>query len=695
MNRLKRLAVNLAARNWAVLAVLFAAGFLAYGLAMDGKFLWDDDYLVGQNPFFKSPVFILEVFRHYLYLDSFAPYYRPVQNISYMLDYWLWFKNPFGYHLSNVCYHVLAAFLVFLLLKKILPTLTKPEEFGEKNARQEYAPVLAFFVSLLWVVHPIHNAAVAYIAGRADSIACVSALSAWLLYIRASESPRSPVKWTFQAAALLCFLIGLCAKEIAFIWMALFAFHLFVFNREKSLRQKTGALAAVAAVLCVYVFLRHLPTGGAPMAGDPTRSFAGRFILMLRALGDYTGLIFFPGDLHMDRVIFSTNAYKTAAIWEQSIRFEYLSILGTLVIVAFVCMALNKRLGRRLRIFSIVWFVLGFLPISNLFPLNAQSAEHWIYMPSIGFLLFLAGCVLALSEKFRTAAATVAAIAVIPLVMRTSARSYEWADNERFYVQTILAGGGSTRINLNLALVYSGRGDYVKSEKILRDIVRRFPDYMPARINLGINLRTQGKNKEAEALLNFDKATAELASKQFEHTWSAQLNLALMRYNDKQTQEALRILDETVRRSPDVWELRQAQIKILTEQSGAAAAIPGVEEYAQTHWWHYESHYALGRLLAISGQEENAVAVLRKAAWLDIRNAEPFNLIAKIRNEQKRYDEACTAIKQAIRRDPDQPSQYLFLSNILDELGRKQEAQAALQKAESLRDRANDNSKPL
>jgi protein O-mannosyl-transferase len=695
MNRLKQLAIIAAARNWIVLTILFAAGIIAYAPALQGEFLWDDSYLVGENPFFKSPVFILEVFRHYLYLDSFSIYYRPVQNISYMLDYWLWFRNPFGYHLSNVCYHVLAGFLVFLLLKKILPALVAPVNYAEKNAHQEYTPVLAFFVALLWVVHPIHNAAVAYVAGRADSLACVFALSAWLLYLRASASPQALAKWAFQAAALLCFLIGLCAKEIAFIWMALFAFHLFVFDREKSIRQKTGALAAVALVLCFYVFLRHLPPARGPMAGDPSRSFAASFLLMLRALGDYTWLIFSPADLHMDRIVFSTNAYKSAAIWEKAVRFEYLSIIGTLTVGTFVFAAFNKRPGQRLRIFSIAWFVLGFLPVSNLFPLNAQVAEHWIYMPSIGFLLFLAGCVLALPEKSRAFAAILAAIAVVPLVMRTSARSYEWADNERFYVQTILAGGGSTRINLNLALVYSGRGDYVKAEKILRDIVQRFPDYTPARINLGIVLRTEGKIKEAETFLNLDKAAVELTSKQYEHTWSGQLNLALMRYNDKQTEEALRILREAIVRDPDVWELRQGQLKFLQEQGGPAAAIPGVKQYADTHWWHYDSHFALGRLFALGGQDENAVAVLRQAAWLDIHNAEPFNLIAKIRNEQKRYDEACVALRQALHRDPDQLMQYMFLSKILDKLNRKEESEAVLLKAKGLYERNRPDSKPL
>src|SRR5687768_8752749 len=74
------------------------AGFAVYGPAIGGTLIWDDFYLVHENPFFRSPVFGLEVFRHYLFFDSFSTYYRPVQNWSYMFDYWLWRGSPVGYH---------------------------------------------------------------------------------------------------------------------------------------------------------------------------------------------------------------------------------------------------------------------------------------------------------------------------------------------------------------------------------------------------------------------------------------------------------------------------------------------------------------------------------------------------------------------------------------------------------------------
>src|ERR1700684_3209998 len=79
--------------------LILLACIAAYAPVLHGKFLWDDNYLVGANPFFKSPRFVFEVFRHWLFLDSFSLYYRPVQNLSYIVDYAIWNRDEFGYHL--------------------------------------------------------------------------------------------------------------------------------------------------------------------------------------------------------------------------------------------------------------------------------------------------------------------------------------------------------------------------------------------------------------------------------------------------------------------------------------------------------------------------------------------------------------------------------------------------------------------
>src|SRR4051812_32046687 len=166
------------------LVACILAGLLVYAPELNGSLIWDDYYLIRENPFFRSPVFGLEVFRHYLFFDSFSTYYRPVQNWSYMLDYWIWRGNPYGYHCTNILIHSLSGFLLFLLLRQLLPRLGA--KIGDGVSTR--CDLAALLVALVWVVHPVHNAAVAYISGRADSLAALFALIAWLVVLRAMES---------------------------------------------------------------------------------------------------------------------------------------------------------------------------------------------------------------------------------------------------------------------------------------------------------------------------------------------------------------------------------------------------------------------------------------------------------------------------------------------------------------------------
>jgi tetratricopeptide (TPR) repeat protein len=666
---------------FATLAIFLIAGLAVYAPALNGEPIWDDEYLVGQNPFFKSPVFVLEVFRHYLFFDSFSIYYRPVQNLSYMLDYWLWAGNPFGYHLTNVLLHALSGFLLFRLLRRILPGLLDSVD----RSRASITDAMAFLIALVWTVHPIHNAAVAYIAGRADSLASLFALSAWLLVRQAPEASRQWQRTALWSVAALFMLIALCSKEIALMWLVLFLLHLFVFEKAQPWRAKLALLGGVATVFGIYYVLHSLPAHRTPMEAGSSEPLAARVLLMLRALGDYTGLIFCPTTLMMDRTLASPLMYRNPASWHALLRFEYLSVLGSAALVLGAMLCGNAAPGRRLRIFGALWFVIAFLPISNLFPLNAQVAEHWIYLASIGYLALIAGGVLMLSPKWRALAAGFTAVAIVGLGIRTAVRAAEWSGPEAFYTATIAAGGGTPRIAGNLAAVYAKRGEHAKQEEILRHLLQLFPEYVPARISLGVCLVNQGRTKEAEPFLNMPTPVADDVSKRFPRTWSAALNLAGVRAAAGQTDEALTILAEARGRFPETWELVKYEAELRQMQSGTEAAIGAVEQYAGAHWWHLDSWLTLGQIQAAAGRAEAALNAMRQAGRLDIYDPKPFANIARIEMRRNRPEAACKAQQIAIRRDPNQPSRYLMLADLLEKLGRKEEAATALRQAEQLR----------
>lgn len=669
-------------RTWVRCGILALAGFAVHFPSLQGQLIWDDQYLAHDNPFIKSPLLVLENFRHYLFLDSFSSHYRPVQNISYIVDYLIWNNDPYGFHLSSILWHVASGVLLFLLLEKLLAGLL--ENSGAPVSRRSVFAGAAFCVALLWTVHPVHSAAVDYISGRADSLAFFFACGAWLLYLRAQEASRPLVRATLFFLAGIGLLLALCSRETALLWLLIFLLNLFVFGKKMALRNKCLVAIACLCVVGSYAGLRQLAERRAhasPAMGWPAPV---RATLMLRALGDYGRLLSWPTKLHMERTVFDPDSLQSNTGWRKEITVEYLSIGGLLMATLLLIGACRKGLARRVRAFGAVWFFLAFLPISNLFDLNATVAEHWLYLPSVGFLIFAAGCCLDFPRSLFRFVAPLACLAALALGARSFIRSTDWVDEETFYRRTLAAGGTSIRVALNLGQVYSLQGRYAEAEALYRRILKISPDYLIARTNLGDVLVHQGKMEEANALFAGANQASEKARKEDPRTWIAALNVAHMRYKEHDLEGALAVVTKARRDYPGIWDLVSYESELTRKLLGAQAALPLMREFADSHWWHAGAFIALGRLWAEHGDAEKAEAALRHASWLDIHDAESLNLIVGMKVRQNRLDAACETQRRAVARQPDQPRQYLLLSDVLEKMGRHDEAKAALAQVELL-----------
>ena len=684
-------------RKWVRYLILGLLGFGVHLPALQGDLIWDDSFLARDNPFIKSPVLLFEAFRHHLLLESLSMHYRPVQNLSYMIDYYFWNTDTYGFHLSNVLWHVGSGLLLFALLQRLLPALIAsalPSNPNSESNSSKFSSLIAFFLALLWLVHPVHSAAVDYISGRADSLTFFFASGAWLLLLvaRSRRSVMARVACYFLAAFSL--LLALCSRESACMWVIIFLFHLFVFEKRFSHRAKIIVLAGCLAVVGIYAGLRQLPEQRpGPM---PTNGWSApvRAVLMLRALGDYGRLMIFPANLHMERTVVNVDATHSNREWRGTIESEYLTVTGLLVLAGLLAGVARKGPGQSLRIFGAAWFILTYLPISNLFELNATVAEHWLYLPSVGFILFVAGCLVALPRPVLKFAPVMACLFVVGLSARSYIRSSDWLNSEIFYTRTLAAGGGSVRVVLNLGLVYSAKGEYHHAEMLFRRALKLCPSYLIARNNLANVLQREGKTEEAERTYREASAQAPEARKEYPRTWAAALNVAKMRLKADDTAGALEVLAKARQDYPGVWPLISLESELLRKTGGPDAALPAVEEFARDHWWHIDAAIALGKLYAEKNDVARAEAAFKHASRLDVHDVAALNQSALLRVTQKRFDEACAIQRRAIARQPDEPRQYLILSDILEKMGRGEEARAALAQVQHLQSLAKTQSTP-
>src|SRR5205807_8326279 len=217
--------------------------------------------------------------------------------------------------------------------------------------------------------------------------------------------------------------------------------------------------------------------------------------------------------------------------------------LGLLAVFAYGATRAGR--GQGLRVFGAGWFIAAYLPISNIVQLNATVAEHWLYLPMVGFLIFLFGWMIDFPQGYRRLMVTFALIAAAGLSVRSLVRSSDWANEEIFYQRTLSAGGESSRVSVNLAQVYARRGDYGTAEKILRGVLQSNPDYPTARINLTNVLLHEGKSAEAEKIFHSLFIADGQLNKEYPRTWIAAVNLACVRHKTSDDNEAIAVLEHS------------------------------------------------------------------------------------------------------------------------------------------------------
>ena len=105
---------------WAVL-ILLVAVFIIYAPAARNGFVWDDTALILRDPLIRSWRLIPEGFNHFLFVDATASdFYRPIQRLSYTIDYAAFAFRPGPYHITSLLWHSLAAIALLLFAEEIL-----------------------------------------------------------------------------------------------------------------------------------------------------------------------------------------------------------------------------------------------------------------------------------------------------------------------------------------------------------------------------------------------------------------------------------------------------------------------------------------------------------------------------------------------------------------------------------------------
>ena len=402
--------------------LLYAAGIvllgiLAYRSTLFGDFVLDDLTLVVLNAHIQDlsgagRLFFENIGAGFSQQASSA-FYRPLQILSYAVDHRFWGLNYAGYHLTNMILHILAALGVFQLTRMIT----------RKDA-------LSFVAAAIFALHPANTEAVSYISGRADPLSALFVFLCLIFYIKYLDSGSLKYYLLFPA----CYLLALFSRESGLMVLAFVLLYHFSFRRRFTHKLALRLACPLLAVTAVYLLMRSaalnsmLPYYHA--AALPER-LAGFFA----AFTGYIRILFMPYGLHMEygRKIFYFNDPRV--------------IIGALLFAACVYFIVKKRKEGGAALFFSAWFIIGLIPVSNIFPMGAYMAEHWLYLPSVGFYAVIASAIVRLPKS---AAVALSAVILLGLAAATAKQNRYWADPEVFYTRTLEYSPDSARIRTYL-----------------------------------------------------------------------------------------------------------------------------------------------------------------------------------------------------------------------------------------------------
>src|SRR4030095_14898436 len=194
-----------------ICAALVVAIFAVHAPALRATFVWDDTALVLRDPLIRRWRLIPEGFQHFLFVDATpSNFYRPLQRLSYTLEYWAFAFRPGPYHLTNIFLHAAAAIAFFTFAVAFL-------KLYRINERRSI--VIAAVASLLWALHPLHSGVVDYVAGRADSLAAMFGF-AGLYFLARALNLEGGAAWKCYALAGVAFLVSALSKETGLLFAA-------------------------------------------------------------------------------------------------------------------------------------------------------------------------------------------------------------------------------------------------------------------------------------------------------------------------------------------------------------------------------------------------------------------------------------------------------------------------------------------
>lgn len=457
------------------IVLICCLGFIIYSNNFHSPFQLDDDHSIIDNISIRNLSDTNAIF-------SYFPT-RFITDLSIAFNYHIGGLNVFGYHLFNLLVHLLSAIMVWWL---VLLTLRAPAFKGNKMA--DYSHIIAFFAGLLFVSHPIQTEGVTYIIQRAASLAALFYVSSIAFYAR---SRLSKDNLPYYILSLMALVLAMFSKEMTITLPLMIILYEFCFFREKGSSWKRLApfIVGLLIIPITMVVTKSVDFGQMHLVREPGPGISplNYLLTQFRVISTYIRLLLIPVNQNLD--------------YNYSISRTLLNIpvlLSLILLTVILVTAVKMRYKYKLVSFGIFWFFLALLPESSLIPIQDVIFEHRLYLPMVGYVMFLVGAIYYMFEnKSLKPVIIILSVAVISYSMLTYNRNLVWRDKLTLWNDVIHKSPNKARPYYNRGFAYYQQGNLAQAMPDFNKAIKINPNYGEVYNIRGASYRAQGNLTQA------------------------------------------------------------------------------------------------------------------------------------------------------------------------------------------------------
>ena len=558
------------------LLVLFLFALLVHFPSVFNDFTnWDDDKYVTENRRIQvlSTQNLLDILNpRYTSSDPF-PEYQPIRDLSLALDFMVWKKNPFGYHLSNIFLHATNVIILFFFLSLL---------FKRRD--------IAFVSALIFACHPVHVESVAWITSRKDLLGFLFTFLSGILFLKYLLSHNKKQ----YIASLFLFVAALLSKSQAVTLPVILGTYL-IYKRIpwKVLLKYLGPFFLI--MTSFIIFFLSLQFEKVSIQNYYDMGFEPNMVAIIRSFFKYVQMIVWPMNLSPYYDI--TNQIKI-------VNFHFvLSLLWLIFFIFFIVWSSYKK--NPFAFFLFVFFV-QLLPVLNILPHPIWIADRYLYFAAPFFYWPLAYLLIQLRDKHPNYFWVPFLSIISFLVVITIHQIPVWKNSEILWREVTKRYPNCLVANNNLAVTLVSKGEKAEALKYYDRLIKMKPSLDLQYDIVGLYIELNQFQKASQLLESLKPNSKD--------DYKFYMLLGNLDYTKGNFLSALVSYDKAINLDKDQSVLYSNKAKTFLAEGKSKEAKENYLKCLTVDPNNYSCQYSLGNLYAkVDGDFTNAMMYYKRA----------------------------------------------------------------------------------